>query len=462
MTTGRPRVFILRFKDLIKWQVPRAALGSEGLPDGWSIVRMADVARQYTERVRVEPATEYRMLGVKWYSEGVFLRETVRGEAMSASWVTPAKPGAFIYNRLFAWKESFAVLPGEFADCFVSGEFPQFLLDSSRISADYLRLLFRLPSVIGAVNAASVGSAAVSRNRFKEAEFLRMELPVPPIAVQERILAAWRKAQGEIAAAEERIAGIERQIHDGFLSDLGLQAPTQELAPKCFVGRWRDLYRWSVSFNQAAMSTFDLTKGLFPVVQLGSLLTMVQYGTSEKANGQARGAPVLRMSNIKDGAFDLCELKHVELSDADRARLLLSDGDILVNRTNSKELVGKCAVFHESGEYVFASYLIRLRLRQDEADSDFVSFVLNSPMVRRQIGALSRQIIGQANINSQELRSLQIPLPPGDVQRRIMERVEAGRARIARERSEMRRIAEASESDLNDWLLGIKEAPQHG
>lgn len=63
--------------------------------------------------------------------------------------------------------------------------------------------------------------------------------------------------------------------------------------------------------------------------------------------------------------------------------LILKDGDILFNRTNSKELVGKCAAFHSSNEYVFASYLIRFRILEDEADPDFVAFMINSPLVRQ-------------------------------------------------------------------------------
>lgn len=102
------------------------------------------------------------------------------------------------------------------------------------------------------------------------------------------------------------------------------------------------------------------------------------------------------------------------------AGLALQDGGILINRTNSKELVGKCAVFHEPGLYVFASYLKRLRAKEAEADPDYLAWAVNSVVGRQQIDALSRQIIGQANINAEEIRSLQVPLPPLKVQRRIM------------------------------------------
>lgn len=295
------------------------------------------------------------------------------------------------------------------------------------------------------------------KGEISEEALLKLNIPLPPLETQRAILAEWRKAKGKIATAEERIAGIETEIEEQFFADLGLKNPAKAKPPKCFVARWRDLSRWSVGYNQGALTGTDITKGKFQVISLGSILELVQYGTSEKANKKHQGVAVIRMNNIKDGMLDLSDLKHIELSEKERQRLVLRDGDILFNRTNSKELVGKCAVFHDRGEYVFASYLIRVCTITEEANPDFVSFVLNSPIGRKQIDAMSRQIIGQANINSQELRTLQIPLPPVNLQRRIMERIEAGRARIAREGEIVRETTERIEADLEAWLLGTKK-----
>ena len=86
------------------------------------------------------------------------------------------------------------------------------------------------------------------------------------------------------------------------------------------------------------------------------------YGTSEKTHDDDSGTPVLRMGNIQNGRLDLRDLKYLHVTGRDRKKLLLKRGDILVNRTNSAELVGKCAVFDSECDFAFASYLIRLRL----------------------------------------------------------------------------------------------------
>lgn len=449
--------FIVWFKDLDKWQIPRTVLTPVSLPRGWRIIRVADFAHRVTDRARVESGETYNMLGVKWYSQGVFLRETVDGNSMSATWVTPAKPGAFIYNRLFAWKESFAVVPPDYEGCFVSGEFPQFTLDSTQIIAEYLYLLFSLKSVIRAVNAASAGSAAVSRNRFKEEEFLRMELPIPPIETQREIIVEWQKARQVIATAEERAQEIRAEIESQFFSDLGLGVPTHDAVPKVLAVQWTQCLRWSVSYNQTALTGMDITRGLFSPVPLDSILQLVQYGTSEKANTHGRGVPVLRINNIKDQSLNLSDLKHIVLPEKTLQGLLLQNGDIMIIRTSgSRDLVGTCAVFHESGPYVYASYLIRMRTDPEKASPDFVSWFINSALGRQQVNAISRQIM-QNNINSEELRSLQIPLPPLDEQRRIMKKIAEGRSRIARERELARSVARQIEEDVEAYLLGTKK-----
>ena len=396
------------------------------------------------------------MAGVKWYAEGVFHRETVLGKEMSAKFVTPLVPGALIYNRLFAWKESFAVVGPEHAGLCVSSEFPQFLPDTARLMPEYIYLFCTRPKTIEMVNAASAGSAAVSRNRFKEEEFLKLEMPLPPLAEQRAIVERWRSAHAQIAAASVRVEKLKARFEADFLIALGFKLPDRQSAPKVFAADWKDVERWSVGFNQQALTSLDLSTGRFPPVTLGSITALLQYGTSEKANTHGKGFAVLRMNNIKDGELALTNIKHIELPLHEADKLQLKKGDILFNRTNSKELVGKCAVFHEEVPWVFASYLIRVRLDEQRACPDFVTFVLNGRIGRQQIDAISRQIIGQANINSGEIRSLRIPLPPLEVQRKLVERVTAARAEIARERAAAAELRQTIAAEVESLILGTK------
>jgi len=455
-STTAPRAFAVWWKDLERWVIPSSLLFHRTLPAGWTRVRVGTLVRQITNRVKAKAESEYKMAGVKWYGEGIFHRETVRGDGMSASQITPLVPGALIYNRLFAWKASFAVVTPEFADCYVSNEFPQFIPDKIRLLPEYLYLFCTRSATIRAVNAASTGSAAVSRNRFKEEQFLGFEIPLPALAEQKAIVDRWRKAQDEIAAARERVEKRKVAIDACFFADLGFKSPEQLFMPKGFAVLWKDFPRWGVRFNQLRQGGADITQGKFPVVELDSVLEVVQYGTSAKANSTGVGVPVLRIVNIKERALDLSELKHIPLPKKTHEGLLLRDGDVLIIRTSgSRDLVGTCAVFHGEGDFVFASYLIRLRFNPSKVVPKYISWFLNSALGRQQVDAVSRQIM-QNNINSEELRSLQIPLPPLAVQKQIMERVAKGRAEIARECEAAEQLAQKIHAEVEALILGTK------
>lgn len=201
MSVTLGRAFVVWWHEMDRWVVPSAAILSRRLPAGWQRVRMRDVVEQVANAVKVRPTTAYKMAGVKWYGEGVFHRETVCGDAQSAKWLSPIVPGALIYNRLFAWKSSFAVVPTRLSDCHVSNEFPQFVVDSAKLLPDYLYLWCISDQTIKAVNAASTGSAAVSRNRFREEFFLDFDIPLPPLPVQRKIVAVWEgAAQADVEA----------------------------------------------------------------------------------------------------------------------------------------------------------------------------------------------------------------------------------------------------------------------
>jgi type I restriction enzyme, S subunit len=151
----------------------------------------------------------------------------------------------------------------------------------------------------------------------------------------------------------------------------------------------------------------------------------VRYGSSAKAHEERDGGiPVVRMGNIIDGFLDLTELKYLPASHDEFPDLLLQPGDLLFNRTNSAELVGKTAVFHGQREPCsFASYLIRVRMLQG-AHPDFVSHYINSLAGRTWIASVVSQQVGQANVNGTKLRACTIPLPPSNEQHRIVGEVD--------------------------------------
>jgi type I restriction enzyme S subunit len=164
--------------------------------------------------------------------------------------------------------------------------------------------------------------------------------------------------------------------------------------------------------------------GTYGQTTVGAVAKLLDYGTSRKADEDVSGVPMLRMGNIQDGRLDTADLKYCA-PDREIERLMLQEGDLLFNRTNSPELVGKSAVFHESSPMTFASYLIRVRFCPGVADADFVNYWVNSAWGRMWARYVKTDGVSQSNINGSKLGAMPLPLPPFAEQQEIVRRAEA-------------------------------------
>ncbi|WP_353266150.1 restriction endonuclease subunit S [Gemmatimonas sp.] len=151
-----------------------------------------------------------------------------------------------------------------------------------------------------------------------------------------------------------------------------------------------------------------------------------EYGTSEKSNTTSDGVPVLAMGNIQNGKVSWGEEKRIPRSCQDLPRLLLKRFDLLYNRTNSAELVGKTGIYlGDDDTFTFASYLIRLRPSLRWTNPRYLNMAMNSTEFRlTQIVPHIKKQTGQANVNGTTLRQMLLPLPPLAEQHRIVAKVD--------------------------------------
>ncbi|MBN3723940.1 restriction endonuclease subunit S [Burkholderia sp. Ac-20379] len=181
----------------------------------------------------------------------------------------------------------------------------------------------------------------------------------------------------------------------------------------------------------------------WPMSTFGDILASADYGSSAKASSDAVGLPMIRMGNVTyAGDLDLNDLKYVELEAEEVERFGLREGDILFNRTNSKELVGKTGLWDGSTDAILASYFIRLRVNRTMVSPTYVWAFMNSPHMKRVLFATARGAVGQSNINSKELKAFRIPLPPEHLQKKFEEQCRA----LADVAAQQRRSLEKAEA----------------
>lgn len=151
---------------------------------------------------------------------------------------------------------------------------------------------------------------------------------------------------------------------------------------------------------------------------LGDLCDGVEYGSSAKSKKEGK-VPVLRMGNIQDGKLDWESLVYTDNKDEIR-KYLLKPNDVLFNRTNSPELVGKTAIYKGERPAIFAGYLIRIHRKEELLNADYLNYFLNSQIAFNYGKTVVISSVNQANINGTKLMGYPIPAPSLVEQKRIV------------------------------------------
>ncbi|MGI8554045.1 MAG: hypothetical protein ACR2PL_25160, partial [Dehalococcoidia bacterium] len=161
-------------------------------------VALGDVLEPVSRAESVRAAGTYDLLGAHWYARGLYTKDSKLGTAIQAKTLYRVEAGDFVYNRLFAWKGSFALADEVNHGCHVSNEFLCYRVAARRVDPQYLLLYFSRPSAWTEALGLSTGSTPTSRNRLKEERFLAMQMPLPPVGLQRTIACRVRAVLGKL------------------------------------------------------------------------------------------------------------------------------------------------------------------------------------------------------------------------------------------------------------------------
>jgi restriction endonuclease S subunit len=248
----------------------------------------------------------------------------------------------------------------------------------------------------------------------------------------------------------------QRQIAEVLLAAEGLQNALHNLSNRGTSShdslvdyRMRGLELGTTTYHERVGRYFED----WSLVPLGELLTTAQYGLSESlhSNGQY---PVLRMMNLEDGKATANDLKYLDLPDSEFETYRLVPGDVLFNRTNSYELVGRTGVYDLPSDFVFASYLVRLKTKMDRLLPEYLCAFLRAPIGRRQVMSFATRGVSQTNVNASNLKRVLIPVPPLGYQKELVELLGAidGARRDAKTR--LQAVRSLAATIINGGLLG--------
>lgn len=365
----------------------------------WPTVRLGEVLTPVSREEVVDAAKEYRLLGVRLDGRGPFLRELVTGANTAAKKLFRVAKGDFIYSRLFAWRGAFGVIGGELDDSCVSGEFRTFVPAPDRVDVEFLRHWFQLPATLERVTVDCSGSTPLTRNRFKEHFFLALEIPLPPLAEQQRIVARIEALAARIAeartlrqqAGEEAETVLSNRVGQVF-SQLEARHESREFAsfdPHVTSGP----RNWAKHYEESGFRFYRAQD----VGPQGRILEDSRVFITPPPGEQGRSA-------------------------------MLQGGDLMLVITGAT--VGRATVYREGLEPGFVSQHVGIcRLPQEEVEPEFALWGLRGSGGQAQLLG-QRYGQGKPGLNLSNIRSLSLPFPPLPEQRRIVAELDALQAQV--------------------------------
>jgi hypothetical protein len=172
--------------------------------DHYPRVAMHELLRRRMPDTRVEPAEKYSFAGVYCFGRGLFCGATRNGSEFAYRELTRIRTNEFVYPKLMAWEGALATVPPECDGLYVSPEFPVFEVHEDRVLPEVVDVYFRTPSIWPQLSGASTGTN-VRRRRLNPSDFLKYEMPLPPMAVQQQCRHV-RQALGELALHQAKTA----------------------------------------------------------------------------------------------------------------------------------------------------------------------------------------------------------------------------------------------------------------
>ena len=378
------------------------------LPEGWECKRLGDVTLKFVNGGTPSTAIpEYWNGSIPWTTSKSITSCTISaGEkfvskeavAKSSTNVIP-KDNILIASRVGIGKSAVNVI-----DIAKSQDLTGVILDKKEILPEFLVRYLHDPKIVKALESNARGSTIKGLQR---SDLERIEISLPPLSVQHQIVAVLERAEAVTR---------QRQEADTLTGAL-LQSVFYEM------------------FGNLVMNE----KG-WEIVKIRDVTEKSQYGCSVLGTNEGQ-YPILGMNNLTfEGKIDIKNLKYVNLSEKVFENFKLECGDILFNRTNAPNLVGKTGLFQKGENFVFASYLIRLKLKMDIVDLEYLWTFLNSPYMKNKFSGMCKKAVNQANINAQELQNISIPLPPLALQQQfahVVQEVEGIREKQAESKKEI-------------------------
>lgn len=398
---------------------------------GFRTVRLGELLTRSVEPVDIKDDVEYRRVTVRNYGRGVVLRDVVEGKRIGTKRQYRIRSGQWLVARYDVRHGGCGLVPPELDGAIVTMHFPTFEIDETRIDPSFLALLTSREAFWEECELISEGST--NRSRIDPEQFLDIEVELPPLDEQRRIVKA-------VAVAEQAVAAHERYASAAFTA---LRAAREALL--FTEGDWEDLPPgWELRrLDEVADIRAGITKG-----------RKVQRPLTE--------VPFIRAANVQDGFLDLSEVKTLAVTAAERERFRVQADDILMIEGGNAEHVGRGWLWEGQEEAVCQNHVFRVRVTTGAVIPRFLAYAIGASPARAYCYDAAKKTTNLASISKSQISELAVPVPPVSVQADVVRKLDALRRVGVAELRHARRLTRFRAALIEELVSGARPAPAVG
>lgn len=344
-------------------------------------VLFSEIMKENKNTVKIDDDKEYQRLNIKWYGNGIFLRDTIQGKKITTKIQKVVRTNQFVVAEIDAKEGSFGIVPKSLEGAIVSSHYFVFDLDEEKIIPTFFDYLIRFapytdmikPIVKGTTNYASI----------RPNDILNLRIPLPSLEKQNKIIERIKKQEKILDGFES----IVNELKEGFIDQ----------------------------------AIFDINES--ETVTIKDVLIDKLQGANKSALSKNKGnVKLIRITDIDMfGQIKHESLPTTNASKSEIERFQIEEGDILIARSGS---IGKCAIMENfNAETIFASYLIRFRFNKEILFPKYLLCYLLSNKGKDELLERSATTT-HTNINAERILTIEFPLPSLEIQKNIVNEIE--------------------------------------
>jgi type I restriction enzyme S subunit len=398
------------------------------MTSGWQTVELGKVMQLEIDAVPVDSQSEFQMAGVYSFARGLFKRESLPNTQTTYKFFHRLHKDMFVISVPKGWEGALARVSENFDGMFLSPVFPTFRANPKELDIRYFEWYCRQSKIWDELRRKSRGIGA-RRESISADKFLSLEIPLPPLDEQRRVVERVEALAARIAKAQslrDEASEESEFLHGSF----------------------------------AAKALIDVSNS--PKYSIGNICEV--RGGIQKSPARlpdANPTPYLTVAHVQRNHIDISSpTRYFEVSPDELPRWKLEIGDLLIIEGNgSADQIGRVALYRgELGICVHQNHIIRARPNKEIVSSEYLNMYMNSPLGQDEVQKRSRTTSGLRTLSVGRIREIEIPIPPLDEQRRIVAYLDSVQARLA----SLRELQSAAGEELDALLPSVLDRAFRG